>query len=514
MFTFQIYRLTNHPARRAPTGHIAQSRLQTGAYHSHIQVIPRDEDDYSGEDNCKDSVPTFRSPSLQFPSDSSRVPRIPITATDETGKKTFAEMARRFNRNNAVNSEDRPAAGPVSLARLIKVHPNHRKASNKTYRPMRLSDFGEDENDNDAEELFGKNLPDPIELSVKVGEFDGQIMFIGHPNRDISAHQWDMTAYQWVNIGLYSNTRHRIEGSLASDRLRAPSISHNSMEYFKAVADQREAIAQAGPSACEAKSAEQSTVLGLGSPNHANQDDADHFASLSGESRSSREQLPGIDDANKASKAKFTPRTIPIVTRPPSGLTVANPHRIVSTLNATATPYIAPANNQAQRDQKDSESEGTAANGQIMASLKFSDPDGNRQVQAHEIANGLRNEVPTKQNLRGPFFTHHMPTTQHPTTSLSIEMGWEEKLKTWFHDGQRPARQQEFSHTIIAGANTEARTRRMVTFGAIGQLSSHKKSRFETNRYENTSAFVRLYENISVYSEEIRAGKNRDYFTK
>lgn len=33
--------------------------------------------------------------------------------------------------------------------------------------------------------LFGK-LPDPIHLHEQLGEFDGQVLFIGHPNRDVS----------------------------------------------------------------------------------------------------------------------------------------------------------------------------------------------------------------------------------------------------------------------------------------------------------------------------------------
>ncbi|KAJ4286822.1 hypothetical protein N0V90_013074 [Kalmusia sp. IMI 367209] len=89
--------------------------------------------------------------------------------------------------------------------------------------------------------LFGQ-LPDIIRLHEQTGDFDGQVVFIGHPNRDVSAHQWLSTSFQWVNIGLWSHTRRRIEGSLATDRLAKTDFSYNSIEYFKFVAENREAM--------------------------------------------------------------------------------------------------------------------------------------------------------------------------------------------------------------------------------------------------------------------------------
>lgn len=89
--------------------------------------------------------------------------------------------------------------------------------------------------------LFG-NLPDLIRLSEQVGAFDGQIIFIGHPNRDISAHQWSSSPFQWVNIGRYSRSRGKVEGSLASDRLRGVDEPHDTMEYFKLAAENRQAL--------------------------------------------------------------------------------------------------------------------------------------------------------------------------------------------------------------------------------------------------------------------------------
>jgi len=89
--------------------------------------------------------------------------------------------------------------------------------------------------------LFGR-LPDIIRLHEQTGDFDGQIVFIGHPNRDVSAHQWLSVSFQWVNIGLWSHTRKRVEGSLASDHVPGAGFPQNSVEYFKFIAENREAM--------------------------------------------------------------------------------------------------------------------------------------------------------------------------------------------------------------------------------------------------------------------------------
>lgn len=89
--------------------------------------------------------------------------------------------------------------------------------------------------------LFG-NLPDPIRLSEQMGKFDGQVVFIGHPNQDVSAHEWSSSSLLWVNIGRYSHSRGKVEGSLASDRLRGTSESHDTIEYFKLAAENRQAL--------------------------------------------------------------------------------------------------------------------------------------------------------------------------------------------------------------------------------------------------------------------------------
>jgi hypothetical protein len=89
--------------------------------------------------------------------------------------------------------------------------------------------------------LFGK-LPDPIRLHEQEGKFDGQVVFIGHPNRDISAHQWSSSSFQWVNIGRYVRSHGKVEGSLASDCLRGIDELHDTLEYFKLAAENRETL--------------------------------------------------------------------------------------------------------------------------------------------------------------------------------------------------------------------------------------------------------------------------------
>ena len=91
------------------------------------------------------------------------------------------------------------------------------------------------------EQLFG-DLPDPIRLHEQMGKFDGEVVFIGHPNRDISAHQWSSSSFQWVNIERYSYSRGKVEGSLASDRLRGIDETPDTLAYFKLAAENRQML--------------------------------------------------------------------------------------------------------------------------------------------------------------------------------------------------------------------------------------------------------------------------------
>lgn len=89
--------------------------------------------------------------------------------------------------------------------------------------------------------LFG-NLLDPIVLSEQTGQFDGHVVFITHPNRDISAHQWSSSSFQWVNIGRYASSRGQVEGSLASDCLRGTGEPQTTLEHFKLAAHNRQRL--------------------------------------------------------------------------------------------------------------------------------------------------------------------------------------------------------------------------------------------------------------------------------
>lgn len=516
---------------------------------------------------------------------------------------------------------------------------------------------------NNYELVFGK-LPDPIRLHEQMGEFDGQVVFIGHPNRDVSAHQWSSTSFQWVNIGRYAHLRGRVEGSLASDRLRGLDTSHNSLRYFKLAAEDREKLivkngrpkeASLRPSLTDAdRMASLSSVSSLASEPAITKDNGvsnfssevkttiptalhttirreyleDPFVSvrpfhpefsINHEPRGNnmgptgsldfgyefpskpgtppvlvcktsattshqnlyvqreRECLETIHRTSKTYEHSSQPKlrevgfgeeaasgftisagyniplercAIPsspedIVNRqklrsklaelgeqaskssvstqgritipnfanpqasvrllfPPPGLTVANPHRIVSKLNATALPYanlspvttISPA----------SESEATTVNANATA-LQFSDPDGLRQTQEYEIANGLSQQPPTKQCFRGPFFTDTKPTAHDPTVLLSVQVDEEEKLMNWFRDGQRPARQREYAKTLVSAAAASSKSR---SVGTIGEYVGPQRQ----DCYENTLPFVRLYEVLSEYVEEHRTGNGKSYFTR
>ena len=61
-------------------------------------------------------------------------------------------MARRFNKSDALEPDERPVARPVSLARLVRAQPGQKKSTTRNFRPIRMSDFGDDENNREADE--------------------------------------------------------------------------------------------------------------------------------------------------------------------------------------------------------------------------------------------------------------------------------------------------------------------------------------------------------------------------
>ncbi|KAF2007541.1 hypothetical protein P154DRAFT_413531, partial [Amniculicola lignicola CBS 123094] len=488
--------------------------------HHHIQVVPRDDSEFDDEYD-DGTVPVFRSPSLQYaPTDQPVGHTRPQQYTQEPpAGKTFADMARRFTRDPMVG-EEKPTSGPISLAGLVKLQPNKKKG-NRNWRPLQLSDFGTDpDSSTQRARLFGKTLPDPIRLHEEVGAFDGKVMYIGHPNRDISAHQWSDHSYQWVNIGLYSQNRHRIEGSLASDRIRGIAPVPNTLEYFKAVAEAREMLVKENGRLEHQGSTSKSVNDGMRSA-FADGDmlpasTAQHLQPLHQMDSSSKTAILGDSARSPASSANRRiaipdVRTLQAPNRPvyPLGLTIANPNRFVSTLNATAAPYNHRGSFVQTVDESGSEATTVNAPASLTTALRFSEPDGARQSATHTVVNGFNHQLPTPQNLRGPyrFFQDSVPTTLSPTTSLSVTVNDDEKLQNWFHDGQRPARIEDHWKSIMASENSSGQN-----VGVIGQGSVATEN---NSKYENTPIFMRLIETLQRYKDDSQAfSGGSDYFTR
>jgi hypothetical protein len=190
---------------------------------------------------------------------------------------------------------------------------------------------------------------------------------------------------------------------------------------------------------------------------------------------------------------------------PPIGLTIANPHRVVSRLDPTAPAHksvLAPSS-----PLKFARSDTTATDLTTAAALQFSDPDGLRQTRGYEVANGLNKQPPTVQNFKGPFFTDSQPTANDPTLSLSVHVSEAAKLKNWFRDGYRLDRQREYARTLMSTAESGSRNPHPGTIGeATGSVHN--------NEIQNTLPFVRLYESLSEYIEEYRNGSGGSYFTR
>ncbi|KAF1952609.1 hypothetical protein CC80DRAFT_171224 [Byssothecium circinans] len=718
--------------------------------HSHIRIVPRA--DYESTGNrvfYEHNLPTFRSPSLQFPPPSSRESRRGSAQSDASASgTTFADMARRFHQSDHDGIE-RPTSGPVPLAGYIQLKSARNRQGNKTWRtpePNNLgidqglgvafdadassspADFGDlhstpetsrlspvqlrkprcspfdlpaiqtkpnnaapsqsvgstrqqyepqegDESISPTDTRFNVNvmgdyarvfgrLPDLIHLHEQTGDFDGQIVFIGHPNRDVSVHQWSSAVFQWVNIGVWSHMRCQIEGAIASDSVPNCTLDPKSIEYFKEVALIREdlikrygreqdpkdptegpsTLADGGTTSVQFTTVQSPTVplpirtnghhdhrssihstsrnvtrehlddpfvtpakpqqpavpmpfdLGVGKAGglgsigtmnfnyqfpvkstldartfgsqHTNtslhqvyaqreherlevmrrgntaRDTPTHLRDIGfGEeaassfstpvARAIANQLPGplspedvlnrLQLKNKLSELGTQTRrstlpgeqriAIPEVTMQnhnirtlfPPGPTVANGRRgAISNLNATAAPYTRGPTTVQRSDA--SESELVTSMAALGPKLHFSDPDGVRQDHVHEIANGLDQQAPTRQNFHGPFFADSKPTANNPTATLAVSVAEEERLVNWFRDGQRPARQQDYARSLMVAAWGSNKERNL---GAIGEGSSPTQ---DETMYENTPVFARVYENLLQYAEESRSG-TRDCFT-
>lgn len=490
-------------------------------------------------------------------------------------------------------------------------------------------------------QLFGQ-LPDPIRLHEQMGEFDGQVVFIGHPNRDISAHQWSSSSFQWVNIGRYAHSRGKVEGSLASDRLRGIDESRHTLEYFKMAAENRETLiihngrskehtTKAGymlhtdtnivvptldhkdtpletsrfsintqdtfkptlPSTARPptrkdtpedpfiaatsvtatrtadNSKKQGESIGLTGlldltyqfPTKTNPARSAPNVKAGTFDRRSTEgpnlsflSVPGLHEVAFGEEAGTQRGTTPVnhewfqglhsstfqksvQGRPqaPGNVDGSQPNLPVqdsaaqsttsfnsaaryplSTHSTTPLAYVAShlgaANVPYDKPQTVAAEPGVSASntGTVNAAavgLHYSDPDGLRQTQKYEVTNGLGQQAPTPQSFKGPFFTESKPTTHDLTVALTVRINEEEKLMNWFRDGHRPARQKEYTKSLIAAAVASGKGRYL---GAVGEMSIVQ----ERGPYANTAPFVRLYENLSEYVEEYRNGSGQSYFTR
>ena len=100
--------------------------------------------------------------------------------------------------------------------------------------------------DRNIHQVFGPNLPTLEHFKGDVGSVTGEMKFCLHSNGDVSAYQWNVKNCVWINIGHYSCAHKRIQGQLASERLKGETAQQmllsNTLAYFRTVAKQREAI--------------------------------------------------------------------------------------------------------------------------------------------------------------------------------------------------------------------------------------------------------------------------------
>ncbi|RMZ72914.1 ubiquitin homeostasis lub1 [Pyrenophora seminiperda CCB06] len=392
-------------------------------------------------------------------------------------------MARRYNQKDHYDEASQMKSTADFPMGIVKLQPS-RKKSGETWHSMQVSNT--DEGDHD--QVFGR-LPDPIHLHEQTGTFDGQVVFIGHPNRDVSAHQWSSASFQWVNIGRYTHSCSRIEGSLAPDCVQGYAMPCDLLQSFKVAAHNREKhIVDNGRSQETSNEGLHSSCIETVRPNPSsnapgsnarsdfvNEDYKQTTSSLHCATRKDHLDDPFVAYTNPyPSNPQPTARSLYHLPGP----TVANPHQMNPILNAG------------------------------VATLRFSDSDNTKPTtQEYAMADGLGRLAPTAQNFRGPFFTDTLPTTSDPTALLSVRISEEEKLSNWFRDGQRPARQQEYAKTLMSAAVSNDRYRAATNFGG-GIANQRMKS------YENTPAFVRVYETLSEYVEERQSDGGRSYFTR
>lgn len=88
---------------------------------------------------------------------------------------------------------------------------------------------------------------------------------------------------------------------------------------------------------------------------------------------------------------------------PPLGPTIANPHRVVISTSAVKECSKEDANQ--RQDANGSEPQVANSSMSGTKTLRFSKSEDVRTDEGYEVANGLGQQVPTVQGLKGPFFT-------------------------------------------------------------------------------------------------------------
>ncbi|OAL05712.1 hypothetical protein IQ06DRAFT_361887 [Phaeosphaeriaceae sp. SRC1lsM3a] len=401
-------------------------------------------------------------------------------------------------------------------------------------------------------ELFGK-LPDPIRLHEQTGEFDGQVIFIGHPNRDVSAHQWSVSSFQWVNIGRYAHARGRVEGSLASDQVQGPDAPSSTLHHFKLAAKDREKVI------LEAERSEEATVTSQPAlPNAAHvdiassahpvtHDSAYHYAKTKNlhqlrhtikketlddpfvvntphiQARLVHSVAKGADAKGSLDfEYKFPEKgpTARIQARIPTASAVHTREPPDFTSGVRAGAQFAHSSLREIDVGEEASSHFPSLVGQNVLPRRVPDRSYPGAIGIHaQLTNQLTagGEYLKYMDARGqgrtamprfqrPFFTGSKPTTNDPTASLSVQVSEDEKLRSWFHDGHRPARQREYAMMLVSAASNASKCKR---FGAIGEVTDHPMS----CRLKNTRPFVCLYENLTEYVEEYRNG-SCSYFNR
>jgi hypothetical protein len=185
------------------------------------------------------------------------------TSRKEGPMDVHAKVFRPGSRDSSVSHSREPPRAPSAMLsaddgdfQLVsskKTKPSSRPAIGLNAHEVKVDDkaIAVSINRQEINEVFGNNLPPLTHFQGNVGDKDGQVGFAIHPNGDISAQQWSQSDYQWFNIGQFSNSRRRTEGTLASHRLKGENELHSILQhspcYFRAVAKQHEASAMKLP---------------------------------------------------------------------------------------------------------------------------------------------------------------------------------------------------------------------------------------------------------------------------